>query len=127
MPLQLLAGSADGYTSAIDMYSFSIMMCEIVMTYMKHISVAGETYKADNDHARLLADTSARLAIMCPSLGVVLAACGDRDPSRRMTALSALSILKDAAVVLNPPPVVPVDQVRTSALGKGVVCVALFG
>ena len=105
------------------MYSFSIMMCEIVMTYMKHISVAGETYKADNDHARLLADTSARLAIMCPSLGVVLAACGDRDPSRRMTAQSALSILKDAAVALTPPPIVPVDAVREmGACICGCVC-----
>ena len=94
------------------MYSFAIMMCEIVMTYMQHLPGKRDAYKGDRDHSQLLADAGKRLGVMCPSLGVVLAACGERDPRRRMTAQAALCILKDTAVELNPPPVVPVDQVR---------------
>ena len=110
--LQVLAGGADGYTSAVDVYSFAIMMCEIVMTYMQHLPGKRDAYTGDRDHSQLLADAGKRLGVMCPSLGVVLAACGERDPRRRMTAQAALCILKDTAVELNPPPVVPVDQVR---------------
>jgi hypothetical protein len=105
------------------MYSFAIMMCEIVMTYMLYLPGKRGDCARDNDHSCLLADVGERLGVMCTSLGVVLAACGDRDPSRRMTAQSALSILKDAAVALTPPPIVPVDAVREmGACICGCVC-----
>ncbi len=102
------AGSS--YDASTDVYSFGVMLAEVVMQYIahagcKHVSYDGMTYVS-----RMIADAAARLTVVCPPLSAVLLACTQSDRASRCTAVAA----RDMCVVIDctgSPFILPVSEV----------------
>ena len=79
------------------MYSFGIMMAEVVVGFLIIDSPVPQRESGwDMDSRRALVATAAARLASCPAFKDVIESCAQDDPSVRKTASVALGMLKDA-------------------------------
>ena len=79
------------------MYSFGIMMAEVVMGWLVIDSpVPQRAWGSEVDSRHDLVTAAAVRLASCPAFKAVIESCSNDDASARMTASAALDVLKDA-------------------------------
>ena len=85
-------GEDPEYTTAVDLYSFAVMMAEIVCLHLITDDGPPESTEVNRTRAATLEHAASRLTSHA-EMAAVIQGCSIRDPATRMTAKDALVVL----------------------------------